>query len=122
MTYMPVHMRKELEKEILKQIPAIEARAAKHGYKPYSGGAGPSKQHVARNNYALAKAMERRGVGVKFVKDYDGEQIEVVFLGRTRVCYDRWGWNTQNKCRKELDQAPLREAIELLLYAYWLSA
>lgn len=82
----------------------------KYGYRPYSGGAGPTHQQEADFVALLHRAALAEGLqaSLKLVDDEDIEDVCHVAVGERLVAYDRWGYCSADG---KLDQASLADAL-----------
>ena len=79
------------------------------GYQPYTGGAGPTEDHVQQLNETLFNAAKAAGLNPKLSTHPDYGQV--VSVGELEVSYDRWGYCADGT---ELDQTDLNEVIAYL--------
>lgn len=85
------------------------------GYKPYEGGAGPSKSEEANFASMLYCALFDAKLQPMIEIDED-ETIFVITRGGSRkVCYDRWGYCNEGDPDVELDQVDLNAAVAYFL-------
>ena len=93
-------------------------RVKEQGYKPYTGGTGPSEEQIEQNNLALKKFLAAEGIETEVVMtDFDGAtDIPVQVLQVTpeyTVGYDRWGFVGEPRVEgDELDQGNLDDAMD----------
>jgi len=86
-------------------------------YRPYQGGAGPSKREVEQFNSLLRTALILTGMVPTSEVDEDG--TEFVVVGSRRVTYDRWGYcNEDGNPEDEIDQVDLNTAVAYFLKEY----
>jgi len=91
------------------------------GYRPYTGGAGPSKEDMVNATAALYCALFSVGMQPRIECEDDGSDdgILVVTVGSRRVSYDRWGYcNADGNPETEIDQVDLNGAVAYFQEAY----
>ncbi len=86
-----------------------------HKFTPYTGGAGPTKEHSEENIRALAEAVDGE---VVYRKDKTGCTQDPEYWATKNdrsVVYDRWGFCSDDEITENtLDQASFVEAEKYL--------
>lgn len=99
----------------------VDSLGATFGYKPYTGGTGPSDAQVRQNNIALLKVLDEAEIPCKLERDPtlgDEYPVPCVKVLDVYVGYDRWGFCDTGLNGPELDQADLYTAYLRLYNEY----